>query len=271
MEPRHCSVVLSNTTHGELVLSVAAAVKLPYALAPQSKLVHASSLVNEQTKTLHLQTYAGQKVHEELVISSHNLAFEEAVMAVARWGMSDVELKRRSVSSSLRYAALSAAIANLSLNNRPQSRKDNLSDESNKLVFSVEGSSCHFAVPHSISVPVPGGAEGSAVLPVDFCAEKEGQYECHLVLRSEYDVRTFVVESTVMALENATELEFHTPAMQPVTQEIPVVSLCVVLSVAMHVVSVPTIDARKHKSATVHRSVPALQCYHNTCTCLWKQ
>ena len=224
MEPRLCSVVLSNASHGELLLSVAAAVKLPYPLVPHSKLMHASSHLNEQTKTLHLQTYAGQTVHEELIIGSRNPAFEEAVMTIARWGMSDKELRRRSLSGSLRYAALSAAIANLSLNAKPQSRVDALTEESDKLVFAVEGSSCHFSTPRSVSVPVSGGADTSALLSVDFCAEKEGQYECHLVLRSGYDVRTLVVESTVMALERATELEFHIPAMQAVTQEIPVVS-----------------------------------------------
>ena len=223
MESRHCSIVLSNGTQGELVLSVAATIKLPYPLVPHSKLVHPSSFVNEQTKTLHLQTYVGQKVQEELVVGSHNPAFEEAIMAVARWGMSEVELKRRSLTGSLKYAALSAAMASLSLSAKPLSGDDALSEESNKLVFVVEGSGSHFATPHSISVPVSGDSEGRAVLPVTFCAEKEGQYECHLVLRSEYDVRTLVVESTVMALERATELEFRTPAMHPVTQEIPVV------------------------------------------------
>ncbi len=65
---------------------------------------------------------------------------------------------------------------------------------------------------------------GTTILPVEFHAEREGQYECHIHMASGYDVRTFVIESTVLAKERLAQIEFKTQAVQPLTQNIPVVS-----------------------------------------------
>ena len=65
---------------------------------------------------------------------------------------------------------------------------------------------------------------GSAILPVQFYADKEGQYECHLYLKSGYDLRTIIIEATVTAEQRVTEIEFRTQAIQSLTQNIPVVS-----------------------------------------------
>ena len=67
------------------------------------------------------------------------------------------------------------------------------------------------------------------MLPVQFHAETEGHYECHILLRSGYDMRTICIEATVTAEEKLTEIEFHTQAIQPLTQNIPVVSILFML------------------------------------------
>ena len=64
---------------------------------------------------------------------------------------------------------------------------------------------------------------GSAVIPLRFSAESEGQYECCLVLKSPLDVRVLIIECTVLAASRHTEVEFNTKAMVPLTQEIPLV------------------------------------------------
>lgn len=61
------------------------------------------------------------------------------------------------------------------------------------------------------------------MLPVKFHADMEGQYECRVLLRSGYDMRTVYIEATVSAKEGLTQIEFHTQAIQPLTQNIPVV------------------------------------------------
>ena len=57
-----------------------------------------------------------------------------------------------------------------------------------------------------------------------FCSAEEGQYECHVVLESHHDIRIVIIESTVMARGRQAQLEFDTQAMQPVIQDIPIVS-----------------------------------------------
>ena len=70
---------------------------------------------------------------------------------------------------------------------------------------------------------------GVAILPLRFCSEVEGQYECFITLRSGHDVRVLVIETTVLAKGRHAHLEFNTHAMQPITQDIPLVSLLCLL------------------------------------------
>lgn len=224
LEPRHCAVVLSNDKLGELVLSIASSVKLPYPMIPETRFLSPQTIVNQQTKTVHLKTHAGQAVQEEIVIHNQNTAFERAILEISKWGMGDTELRRRSLSQSLRYAALTNAVAALGLDDNPHTYKDRPTDESAAVLsFAVEGGSEFFSLPDVLAVPV--SQTGSAVLPVRFHAEEEGQYECHVILRSQHDVRVLVIESTVMARGRHAQLEFSTPAMQTLTQDIPLVSM----------------------------------------------
>ena len=61
------------------------------------------------------------------------------------------------------------------------------------------------------------------MLPVQFCANTSGQHECQILIKSGYDLRTIIIEATVSSKERHTWIEFHTQAIQPLTQNIPVV------------------------------------------------
>ncbi len=222
MEPRYCTVVLSNVEIGEIVLSIAALVKLPYPLVPRVTLADPHTIVNEQSRTVHLKAHSGQSIREEIVVPSRNPAFERAVLEISRWGMTETELKHRTLSESLACAALTTAVSMLGLNDQLKSYTDNLTPGlSDQIAFKIEGADEFFSLPEAISVPAQ--QNGLAVLPVVFTAEEAGQYECHMILRSEHDVRVVVIESTVMARGRHAELKFHTTAMLPLTQDIPVV------------------------------------------------
>ena len=65
---------------------------------------------------------------------------------------------------------------------------------------------------------------GSAVIPIEFQADQEGLYECHMLLKSGYDIRTIIIEASVSADEHPTQIEFRTQAIKAITQIIPVVS-----------------------------------------------
>ena len=63
------------------------------------------------------------------------------------------------------------------------------------------------------------------MLPIQFCAESDGQYECRIIMKSGYDLRTVYVEATVSAKQRYTLIEFHSQAIQPLLQNIPLVCL----------------------------------------------
>ena len=67
---------------------------------------------------------------------------------------------------------------------------------------------------------------GSTVLPVHFQADKEGHYECRILMKSGYDLRMIYLESTVSAKEKSIQIEFNTQAIRPLTQNIPMVRKC---------------------------------------------
>ena len=222
MEPRHCSVLLQNEDLGEMIISVRATVKLPFPTLPKTSGNNSQFFVNSDTQTLHLKAYAGETVEEDLILSSENASLESALLEICQWEMSDVELKRRMLTDSLKYAALASAMECLGLEKKVMTATGTICEDVNKLVFRVNGGNENFQVPESIAVP--GGSGGVARLPVRFHSEEPGQYECHLILASAHDVRVFIIESTVMARGQCAELEFTTTAMQPLTQDIPLVS-----------------------------------------------
>ena len=220
MEQRHCAVLLSCEELGQIVVSIIAIVKLPRPIVPLSPLINKHSVIDTQSRALHLKVHAGQEIKEELVITSTNPALEQALLDVSIWGMDETELRRRFLSESLRFAALTTAIETLDLAPHPNTRNQK-TDSNDVLVFSVTGSNEYFILPDEISIPTVGSS--SAVLPVSFHCDKEGHLECHIVLRCKHDVRVLVIEATVLARGRHAELELRTPAMQPLTQDIPLV------------------------------------------------
>ena len=247
LRPRHCAIVLKNKCLGDIVLSVYATVKHPKPIIPESRFLHSATVVNSQTRTLHLKTHAGQTINEEIIICRNNAAFENAMLEICKWHMSPLEMKRRNLSKSFKYAILSTAIATLGMDNESKSCKDGLQEGSEKIVFSVEGNdSEHFKFPQEVSLLVKSGGicdntcvmcvlvkmmcyviSGIAILPIQFHADSGGQYECRLILKSLYDIRVIIIESTVLAMDRHAQIEFETKATVPVTQDIPLVKLLV--------------------------------------------
>ena len=222
IEPRYCIVLLSNTQLGDIVASVSTTVKLPFPGLPHASGPDSRFLMNHQTKTLHLKAYAGEKVSDGILLTSQNPAFENAVMEIYKWGLSDVELKQRTLTSSLKHATLVRVMASLGLEKAVVKATAETNKDVGKLAFKVSGANNNFEVPKSAVVPVCQNE--AALLPVQFQAKEPGQYECHMVLTSTHDIRVFVIESTVMAQGSLAELEFCTAALKPLTQEIPLVS-----------------------------------------------
>lgn len=88
---------------------------------------------------------------------------------------------------------------------------------------------------------------GSAVIPIQFHANREGQYECHILLKSGYDLRTIVVEATITTEERLMQIEFKTQAIQSLTQNIPVVSQSIISSHFLSQYITRTLEMRVNK------------------------
>ena len=143
-------------------------------------------------------------------------------MEVCQWGMEPEERRRRILTNSLTTAALTTAKEFLQLNESATSATDSIGEHMDKLVFNVEGSDENFELPETVCVPGRRGGVGRC--PVGFVSDTPGQFECRVVLRSDREVRVFIIESTVLERGREVVLEFATTAMQPLTQDIPIVS-----------------------------------------------
>lgn len=151
MEARHCAVILSNQELGDVVLYIAVTVKYPRPIIPEAKCLHSGTLVSKETRTLYLKSLAGDVIEEDILIRSSNVSFESAALELAKLGMSSKELKRRVLTESLQYAALSTAVTALQI--KPETTNVQ-SEKSEQLVFNVEASdSSHYTVPSEISIP----------------------------------------------------------------------------------------------------------------------
>ena len=222
MQSRQCCIVLSNPTLGDIVILINATVNLPLPMPPIANRLLSSSHINEVTRTLHLKATVGEVIKEEIVIQNRNNSFEAIILELSQWEMGENERKKRTNTNSLDYASLQKAMAALNLDSSLKTRWDKMAERSNELHFTVEGDSDLFTTPSTISVPAT--KHGKALFPIEFSSDTEGRFSCRIVLRSQYDIRVYSVEVMVMDRGRTAELEIVTPALEPITQTIPIVS-----------------------------------------------
>lgn len=220
---RYCIVTLSCGGVGETIYCIQVNTTLPRPLFPFSSLLNPKTLCNKDTKTLYLKTSAEEMVKEELVIPSCNSSLEAALLELTKWQMTEMEYNRRKATGMLNYAALVMAISQLGLTNVPMTHNDKAVPVT-ITEYSIEcDTSSEFSLPSSLQVSTD--AKSSAVLPIEFRAKIPGQYECHITLRSKYDIRVYIIEATVLEKGRYATLEFNTRATEPITQQIPIVSM----------------------------------------------
>ena len=219
---RHCIVTLSCRDVGETIYSIQVNATLPRPLFPFSSLINPRTLCSNDTKTLYLKTGAEEPIKEELIIPSCNPSMEAALLELAKWRMTETEYNRRKATGMLNYAALSMAINQLGLTNIPTTYNDKAIPVTTTEYDVEYDSATEFTLPSSLTVSTD--VKSSAILPIEFRADVPGQYECHITLRSKYDVRVYIIEATVLEKGRYATLEFDTRATEPITQRIPIVS-----------------------------------------------
>ena len=112
MGTRQCYVLLSSPGE-DLVVSVTAQVEQPLPMLPSVACYDRHTVVDSETNTLHLSSYSGDTVQEDITVHPSNTAFENALIQVTKWELSEHELKQRVRTESLQYAALTSNLSRL--------------------------------------------------------------------------------------------------------------------------------------------------------------
>ena len=148
---RHCFVVFSDKDVGDIVYSITAIVNKPLPTIPETLCSQNSTVVNSETRTLHLHTSTSSIVKESIIIRNTNLLLEDALLELSKWELSKGDAKRQLLTESLNYAAFITGISNLCSNNFLELCHD---DSGEVMIFSIEGSDdTHFSFPDHVKVP----------------------------------------------------------------------------------------------------------------------
>lgn len=241
---RRCSLLFSCSSIGEFVYSIEGDAtlprpsQLPSSLSQRAVRLSSASLAGRtqagiksdaQTVTV-WRCQTQEEVEEELNICSVNSTRDQALIHVAQLEMSVKEVERRKLTGTLATAAITKALRGMSLNDQENGSPDS---QMPAALFHVTSSSKHFSVPDKILIPSVSDRRsrtsrqsgGSASLLIRFKAKVAGHYPCQIVLWSPHDIRVFHVECIVSQGGAQAELEFTSPALTEVTQNIPIVRI----------------------------------------------
>ncbi|PKK24954.1 cilia and flagella associated protein 47 [Columba livia] len=253
LEKRYCTVILVNEQIGEFLYLIEGTgdVPLPSGLLPMDSpnVLHVSSTLEGPSAVdpvLYLKCIPAQILEENLRIPLINESKERALAIAAQQQMSTTEYKRRKLTGTLQGSSVRVATVLLGLSRVERHallRPRKFHSEVKHVDYSVEVSMRDFfKVPEKLSIPVLASSrvnlnvpskdlslqktdKSVAVeLPIKFIPQNAGCYHCWILLKSSCDVRVYEIECVVNTDHAEAELEFVTPAYQPVIQDIPIAS-----------------------------------------------
>ncbi|XP_063101752.1 cilia- and flagella-associated protein 47 isoform X3 [Cavia porcellus] len=246
---RYCAIILSNQEVGELIyiLQGNGLVPLPSSFLstePSSPIDFNSSLEEEHNKDhpiLYLKCKLCQTLEVSLKLPLTNEAKEKALAFAAQREMSTIEYERRLITGTLESSSIRVAVALLGLTKIEALMLFHMSKlkKPKFILFRTELSLPeHFVIPPKIYLPqIPEthpklttseGIKSSHTtdagfisIPLKFCPLGPGHYPCKILLTSNYDVRVYYIEGVVNEDQPEATFEFETPALEPLTQNIP--------------------------------------------------
>ncbi|KAK2527080.1 Cfap47 [Columba guinea] len=251
LEKRYCTVILVNEQIGEFLYLIEGTgdVPLPSGLLPMDSpnVLHVSSTLEGPSAVdpvLYLKCIPAQILEENLRIPLINESKERALAIAAQQQMSTTEYKRRKLTGTLQSSSVRVATALLGLSRVERHallRPRKFHSEVKHVDYSVEVSMREFfKVPEKLSIPVLASSRvnlnvpskdlslqktdrnDAVELPIKFIPQNAGCYHCWILLKSSCDVRVYEIECVVNTDHAEAELEFVTPAYQPVIQDIPI-------------------------------------------------
>lgn len=135
---RRCYILLSSSEQEDLVFSATVEVKEPLPMLPSVVHLDQHTVIDSDTKTLHLSTCTGYTVQEDIIIYPSNTAFENALIQLTKWDLSERELRQRVLTGSLQYAALSSNLSRLCVEDVVKN------DHDETVIFTVDGTDTQF-------------------------------------------------------------------------------------------------------------------------------
>ncbi|XP_043966172.1 cilia- and flagella-associated protein 47-like isoform X2 [Gambusia affinis] len=228
---KYCSVLLLSPQLGDMVYVVKATSELPL----PSLLPARPTLIPVKSDTggsfLSFQCTVGEVYEEVLQVPLVNKPLEDALAVWAQQCFSAKERGRRILTCSMHSSTVRASTASQKL------LKCSLIESifyNEALQYKVEVSLPHcFDLPETVTIPVKEGINvprdaltecGCVDVPLRFQAHAVGEFTCNVVLTSCFDTRVYQLKASVTQRENATHLDFSSPALQTVTQHIPLLN-----------------------------------------------
>lgn len=159
---------------------------------------------------------------ENLLIPIENYQKKDALIRAAQYRMSDIEIRRRKLTGTL----ASASLASLDFVKHGQQLSQDTDATSVKYsdeMYEVHIDSKYFEFPQRIEIP-KNCEIGTVALPFKFKPDGQGFYPSKLLLVSSWDIRQYELEVTVTPSTTDAEIRFNAPALQSITQDIPIVS-----------------------------------------------
>ncbi|XP_061692741.1 cilia and flagella-associated protein 47-like isoform X2 [Syngnathoides biaculeatus] len=232
---KYCAVLLICPQVGDMVYMVKATAELP----PPSPLRvrHSSNIFSIPgnsvgpggcVSALRLRCTVGQTCEELIRLPLINSYWENALAMWAQHRMTATELQRRMMTYTLHSSSVRASMAACMLAKKQSQIKG--VDYKKGVVYSVEVSlPRYFTVPSTVTMPIKketsiwkNPADDDCVeIPLRFKADSVGQFSSHIVLKSSFDTRVYVMEALVVSPAGSVHLDFSSPAQHPVTQDIP--------------------------------------------------
>ncbi|XP_041638088.1 cilia- and flagella-associated protein 47-like isoform X2 [Cheilinus undulatus] len=230
---KYCSVLLICPQIGDMVYMLKATAELPLpsllTAKPSSNIVSIpqNSDPDVSVSVLSLRCRVGQVCKEVLRVPLVNMAWEQALAIWGQHNMSADELKRRMLTHTLRSSTVRASTAARKLIKHKGTQMRSFKE----IEYSVEISlPQYFTLPTTVKIPVKGDTDAPWKNPTDcrcvdipfqFEADSVGRFSCQVVLQSWCDTRVYMLEAEVTSQGEAVHLDFMSPALRSVTQDIP--------------------------------------------------
>ncbi|GAB1597909.1 hypothetical protein Ahia01_000067700 [Argonauta hians] len=241
MGTSRCYITLSNYNIGDFIYEIKALAKTPLPSSldnfdpyrEESKPYFGrkkKQMKGDENKTqLYWKCEMEELLERSIWIPLVNLAKEKALIKLARMKMSQLEFQRRKLTNTLECSSR-AAKAYAEMTHLTENVLRNWQKEMNTLAFTIEYNNRNFSFPNKVLFEIKESRKENILglqneyfeVPVKFSAESAGHFECQILMTAKDDIRLYKLECTTYPKGSNIEIEFQTPVLHKIIQDIPI-------------------------------------------------